>query len=181
MQEQQPHEKHRAQGKTVIVAAGSLEGSSNLPTVTILPMPGPLGERAHPGSQSLKKETEGGEKKKAELSVTVTKTECKAKQKRSCKDVCPMSMPLLEPIIKNNYADSDVTLPPSCNDFLAAFNPACLTMYCAVQTVTQTLGAPKAAGNNREQFGLHPPSFSFPFRMSYRAKRSITAISTAGY
>lgn len=51
MQEQQPHEKHRAQGKTVIVAAGSLEGSSNLPTVTILPMPGPSGERAHPAAK----------------------------------------------------------------------------------------------------------------------------------
>lgn len=47
----------------------------------ILPMPGPSGERAHPGSQSLKKETEGGEKKKAELSVTITKMERKAKQK----------------------------------------------------------------------------------------------------
>lgn len=89
-------------------------------------------------------------------------------------------MPLLKPIIKNNYADSDVTLPPSCNDFPAAFNPARLSMYCAVQTVTQMLGAPKAVGNNQEQFGLHPPSLSFPFHMAYMAKRSITAISTAG-
>lgn len=71
-----------------------------------------------------------------------------------------MSMPLLKPIIKNNYADSDITLPPSCNDLLAAFNPACPTTYCAVQTVTQTLGALKAVGNNQEQFGLHPPSLS---------------------
>lgn len=91
-----------------------------------------------------------------------------------------MSMPLLKLIIKNNYADSDVTLPPSCNDFLAAFNPACLTMHCAVQTVTQTLGAPKAVGNNQKQFGLHPPSLSFPLCMAYMAKRSFTAISTAG-
>lgn len=81
-----------------------------------------------------------------------------------------MSMPLLKLIIKNNYADSDATLLPSCNDFLAAFNPACLTMYCAVQTVTQMLGAPKAVGNNQEQFGLHPPSLSFPFRMAYTVK-----------
>lgn len=44
-------------------------------------MPRPSGERAHPSSQSLKKETEGGEKKKAELSVTVTETERKAKRK----------------------------------------------------------------------------------------------------
>lgn len=61
-----------------------------------------------------------------------------------------MSMPLLKPIIKNKYADNDVALPLSCNHFLAAFNPACLTMYCAVQTVTRTLGAPKAVGNNQE-------------------------------
>lgn len=37
MQEQQPHEKHRSQGETVIVAAGSLEGSSNLLTVAYSP------------------------------------------------------------------------------------------------------------------------------------------------
>lgn len=89
-------------------------------------------------------------------------------------------MPLLKPIIKNHYADSDVTLPPSCNDFLAAFNPARLTTRGAVLTATQTLGAPKAAGNNQEQFGLHPPSLSSPFHMAYTAKSSTTAISTAG-
>lgn len=42
-------------GKTEIVAAGSLEGSSNLLTGTILPTLGPSGERALPSSQSLKK------------------------------------------------------------------------------------------------------------------------------
>lgn len=82
-----------------------------------------------------------------------------------------MSMPLLKLIIKNNYADNDVSLPPSCNDFLAAFNPACLTVHCAVQTVTQTLGAPKAVGNN--QFGFHPPSLSFPLCMAYMAKKDL--------
>lgn len=66
-------------------------------------------------------------------------------------------MPLFQLIIKNNYADSDVNLPPSCNDFLSAFNPACLTMYCAIQTVTQTLRKLKAVGNNQEYLGLHSP------------------------
>lgn len=97
----------------------------------ILPMPRPSGERAHPGSQSLTKETEGEGKKKAELPVTVTKTEHKAKQKWSCKISDQSQCPFLKPIIKSNYAD--VTLPPSCNDFLAAFNPACPATYCAVQ------------------------------------------------
>lgn len=72
-----------------------------------------------------------------------------------------MSLPLLKPIIKNNYADSDVTLPPSCNDFLAAFNPACLTKYCAVQTVAQTLGAPKAVGSNQNSLVCNPPPSLF--------------------
>jgi len=71
-----------------------------------------------------------------------------------------MSMPLLKLVITSNYADSDITLPPSRNDFLAAFNPACPATRCAVQTATGTLAAPQAVGDNREQFGLHPPSLS---------------------
>lgn len=67
-------------GKTVIMAAGSLEGSSNLLTGTYSPRTRSF-RRAHPSSQSLKKETEGEEKEKAEVSVTVTKTESKAKLK----------------------------------------------------------------------------------------------------
>lgn len=68
-------------GKTVIVAAGSLEGSSNLPSYLFSPCPVLQEKELIPAAKVLKKETEGGEKKKAELSVTVTKTERKAKQK----------------------------------------------------------------------------------------------------
>lgn len=76
-------------GKTVIVASGSLEGSSILRSYFFSPCPflreNNLFLAAKVKKKERKKKTERGEKKKAELFVTVMKTEHKAKQKGSCK------------------------------------------------------------------------------------------------
>lgn len=77
-------------GKTVIVASGSLEGSSILRSYFFSPCPFLRENNLFLAAKvkkkkRKKKKTERGEKKKAELFVTVMKTEHKAKQKGSCK------------------------------------------------------------------------------------------------
>lgn len=117
-------------GKTVIMVAGSLEGSSNLLTGTYSPRTRSF-RRAHPSSQSLKKETEGEEKEKAEVSVTVTKTESKAKLKWSCKTSvqcqCPFSSWLLKIIMQK------MMLLPLHPAMISSLPSTQLVLLCIVQ------------------------------------------------